>query len=315
MTARPLVLDTARLEQDSARTRTRWSMGTSTVLHIIAMLLLTAARPIQRGDDEPVEVTLLDTSGMPAAAAAAAPAAAPAAPTTAPPVMGAVDPSPSEQRFRRQLVRADLSPSPQSDLTVADRISQRLAAMRESNAEASAGAQLGAAPSLLASNARVANPGTGTSAIALHRQGGSGGSGLSLDRGSGGTSALGAVAPAPAAKVDAAEAPHEERAARRAAGADLMGPIADRRILRRVTPVYPEWAKRDGVEGSVSLYFVVRADGTVKENVLIQKTAGFGDFDENARAALREWRFEPLAAGEVGEQWGTITLNYRLRGQ
>jgi TonB family protein len=51
----------------------------------------------------------------------------------------------------------------------------------------------------------------------------------------------------------------------------------------------------------------------VKENVVIQKTAGFGDFDENARLAIRAWRFEPLRGGRTGEQWGTITFHYRLR--
>src|SRR5258706_12735558 len=92
-----------------------------------------------------------------------------------------------------------------------------------------------------------------------------------------------------------------------------MGPVADRTILSRPTPVYPEWAKSEGVEGSVTLYFVVRPDGTVKENVLVQKTAGFEDFDDSARTALRAWRFEALRGGGAGEQWGTITFHFRLR--
>ncbi len=86
-----------------------------------------------------------------------------------------------------------------------------------------------------------------------------------------------------------------------------------RDVLDRTLPVYPEWAKQDGVEGVVTLYFVVRADGTVRENVLVQRTAGFEDFDENARVALRAWRFEPLRGGRTGEQWGTITFQFRLR--
>ena len=52
------------------------------------------------------------------------------------------------------------------------------------------------------------------------------------------------------------------------AGATLMGPIADRPVLDHVTPVYPEWAKRDGVEGSVTVYFVVSPDGAVRENLV-----------------------------------------------
>jgi TonB family protein len=91
-----------------------------------------------------------------------------------------------------------------------------------------------------------------------------------------------------------------------------MGPVADRPVLFYRLPEYPDWAKQEAVEGSVTLYFVVRADGVVKENVVVQKTAGFGDFDENARTALRAWRFEALKGGRTGEQWGTITFHYRL---
>jgi TonB family protein len=101
-------------------------------------------------------------------------------------------------------------------------------------------------------------------------------------------------------------------ARRTIAGASLAGPIADRPVLHTVVPEYPEWAKREAVEGSVTLYFVVRSDGSVKENVVIQKTAGFGDFDESARTAIRAWKFKPLAAGHTGEQWGTITFHFRL---
>jgi TonB family protein len=93
-----------------------------------------------------------------------------------------------------------------------------------------------------------------------------------------------------------------------------MGPIADRPVLSYATPAYPEWAKHEAVEGSVTLYFIVRPDGTVRENVLVQKTAGFEDFDENARTALRAWRFQALRGGRTGDQWGTITFNFRLQG-
>ncbi len=61
------------------------------------------------------------------------------------------------------------------------------------------------------------------------------------------------------------------------------------------------------------MYFVVRPDGGVKENILVQRTAGFEDFDESARVALRVWRFKPLSVGQAGEQWGTITFHFRIR--
>jgi TonB family protein len=97
-------------------------------------------------------------------------------------------------------------------------------------------------------------------------------------------------------------------------GATLMGPISDRPILHSVTPVYPDWAKREGIEASVSLYFVVQPDGKVKPNVLVQKTGGFEDFDESARTALKAWQFKPLAGPQTMEQWGTVTFHFRLQG-
>jgi TonB family protein len=97
---------------------------------------------------------------------------------------------------------------------------------------------------------------------------------------------------------------------RNLAGAQLAGPVADRELLSHVTPEYPEWAKSEGVEASVTLHFLVLPDGRVKENVLVDRTSGFGDFDENAVIALRQWRFAP--ASGPGEQWGSITFNFRL---
>lgn len=312
MKPRSLSFDVARLDLESLKHRTRWSIGASTVLHVALFLLLTAAKPASHVQDDLIEVTMIEDAGAPAEPAAAAPAASPHA---GEPAAGAVDPQPAEHRFRRELARADVAPQPQVD-DLADRITSRLASMRENTAPVSAGATIGAAPSLVASPVATASAGVGASPISLHRGGGLGGT-LALERGGAGggaSSAMGVVAPSHGNALQEAEAVHEDRAVRRAASADLMGPISDRRIVHQVTPVYPEWAKRDGVEGSVTLYFIVRSDGTIKENVLIQKTAGFGDFDENARAALREWRFAALPAGETGEQWGTITLNYRLRG-
>jgi TonB family protein len=102
-------------------------------------------------------------------------------------------------------------------------------------------------------------------------------------------------------------------ASRELAGARMTGPVADRPIVSYESPDYPEWAKTEGVEGSVMIYFVVLADGRVKENVMVQRTSGFADFDQNAVSAILAWRFERLDAGKTGEQWGTILFHYRLR--
>jgi TonB family protein len=117
----------------------------------------------------------------------------------------------------------------------------------------------------------------------------------------------------PERTVTAAKADRSESEARRIIdGMTLAGPVADRTLVRYGKPLYPDRAKREGIEGDVDLYFIVLPDGRVKENVLVQKTSGFEDFDRNAVDALLAWRFEPLDGGRTGEQWGSITFEYRL---
>ncbi len=95
-------------------------------------------------------------------------------------------------------------------------------------------------------------------------------------------------------------------------GVSLAGPVADRDLLSYVSPEYPEWAKRDGVEVSVMLHFNVLPDGTVKEGIIVERSSGFNEFDDNAVHALLAWRFEPIGGGRTSDQWGKIVFNYRL---
>jgi TonB family protein len=223
----------------------------------------------------------------------------------------------SEIHFKRSATRAEMQPDPQSSWSFEDRLEARLAAMQQ-NASTGTGiapskapvSMFGSAPAVMGSGAGIGSP------IALNRGGSGAGTPLPLARGGGTGSAptLATVAESHGGGEAPAPARGSESTARRTvAGASITGPIADRPVLSYAVPVYPEWAKHDAVEGAVTLYFVVRADGGVKENILVQKTAGFEDFDENARVALRAWRFKALGPGQAGEQWGTITFRYRLR--
>ncbi len=94
----------------------------------------------------------------------------------------------------------------------------------------------------------------------------------------------------------------------------IEGPAADRPVVASVMPAYPDWARRQAVEAAVTLQFTVLPDGRVREDVRIEKTGGFRDFDDRAVAALRQWRFASLAGGDAAGQWGTITFRFRLRG-
>ena len=224
----------------------------------------------------------------------------------------------TNEHFRRESQSAEMQPTPQSDLALDDRLNARLAALQGATSSHVANPITTTLPNgLWGAPSTVSGQGAGSGPLTLKHGGGAGtGSALALTRlGGTGTGEASALVPARVAAAAAAEPAREGNATahRELSGASLIGPVADRPILHSALPQYPEWAKRDAVEGSVTLYFIVRTDGTVKENVLVQKTAGFEDFDDSARTALRAWRFEPLHEGRTGEQWGTITFHFRLR--
>ena len=316
MSARALRFDEVGLEFDEVRARTRWTMSLSLAAHLALLLALVLIKPVSQ--DRPVitEIAFIGPGDLDPSPAAPGPASAPRASA---PVSGARVTSDRDDHFRREAV-ASFAANPQSDRAAADRLNSRLAALQQTTVTPISGGTTGAPSALWASPAGVPGGLGGSGQSVTLSRGGGGGSGppLALGRGGGGngtSTTLARVAtPAPSGEPAAAAREGESTARRTLAGAMLAGPIADRAVLQSTTPVYPEWAKKDGVEGSVTVYFVVRADGSVKENVLVQKTAGFAEFDDNARAAILAWRFEPLRGGRTGEQWGTITFNYRLRG-
>ena len=68
---------------------------------------------------------------------------------------------------------------------------------------------------------------------------------------------------------------------------------AESRILKqRVSPTYPEIARRMNVIGSVQLQVIVRADGTVKE---VRVVGGHPLLAEAATRAVMQWQYQPTA--------------------
>jgi len=292
-----------------SRRRTRRTMIASFIAHAILITWVSLVRSDAPDATAYFEITLLEP-GDPGSAPPARPAAAPAR-------------ADADEHFMRSRASGEIGIERQSDLAIQDRIASRLATLRAGEQPDVAG--IGPATTLPAAWSTPAlvsgrGQGEGASPQALKRGGTGAGPALELTRGGSGPSAVtpaavaAASAPAPSTQSEAPARETGSSSRRNVAGASLAGPIADRPVVSFARPVYPEWAKRDAVEGTVTLHFVVRPDGTVKENVLVQRTAGFEDFDENARSALRAWRFEPLPGGRTGEQWGTITFRYRLEG-
>ncbi len=82
------------------------------------------------------------------------------------------------------------------------------------------------------------------------------------------------------------------------------------RATTRVEPVYPEEAKRQGVEGTVKLHVVVGRDGTVQS---AEPISGPTLLAKAASSAIREWHYgQTLLAGQPVETEQDIVVNFRL---
>lgn len=80
--------------------------------------------------------------------------------------------------------------------------------------------------------------------------------------------------------------------------------------VRMVSPVYPDAARKRGIEGWVELAFTVQTNGAVDE-VEIRNASPAEVFDDAAMRAVRQWRFEPVERnGEPIEQRAMVRLKF-----
>jgi TonB family protein len=122
-----------------------------------------------------------------------------------------------------------------------------------------------------------------------------------------------AIVEAAPSQVDAQDAVVEVKAEGNGVSMTISGQISGRRILASVSPHYSEKAKRNGWEGAVAVHFTVLADGRVKDNMYFEQTSAHRDLNRAAMAAIKEFRFAPLANNQTTvEQWGVITFIFRL---
>ncbi len=151
-----------------------------------------------------------------------------------------------------------------------------------------------------------------------------------LDYGGGGlpnTSSLSgrrpALAEAPTAdEIVEAQPPAEEpvaiaevasnAAAGKGVSMTVSGQIVGRKIVQGKAPEFTEEARKRGWEGVVAVHFTVMPDGRVKDNMYFEQTSAHRDLNRAAMAAIKQFRFEPLASDQRVEQWGVITIVFRL---
>jgi len=303
---------TYQLEMQTISTRTRQFVGGSVAVHLLLISLLFIQQKLAPEKMGITEITWIDPVEFAAVA--------PDPPSREAAQRDETTPIKEEpvEKFRRELQRAEVAPDPQRDAAVEDRLSDKLSSLRRTSSKKPPGLKPLASPTKVRRPVRAGTPSPTTQRTSsLSREDTPKNAPLQLKRVESSKARPAVAVPAKPESRPSSSVPAriDEATARRDFGdAQIAGPVADRPILSYEAPSYPDWAKRDGLEGSVTLYFIVLPDGHLKENIQIQKTAGFQDFDNNAVAALRKWRFKPLPAGQTSEQWGAITFHYRLGG-
>jgi TonB family protein len=90
----------------------------------------------------------------------------------------------------------------------------------------------------------------------------------------------------------------------------ITGQLSGRNIMRKTAPQYPRWAEEQGIQAQVAIDFTVRADGSVKENLMVSRTSGYPELDELAKEALLTFMFAPLSTSD--DQTGTAVFVYKL---
>ena len=80
--------------------------------------------------------------------------------------------------------------------------------------------------------------------------------------------------------------------------------------LTRVPPIYPDEARRNGIQGTVMGQCLVLRDGPVGDVRIVKSVPGL---DEAAVACLRQWRFKPaMAKGQPVTVWVGVPIQFSL---
>ena len=91
----------------------------------------------------------------------------------------------------------------------------------------------------------------------------------------------------------------------------ITGPLANREIIDKTVPSFPLWAKAQGVGASISLRFTVMENGTVKENIIVERTSGSSEWDQLVVQSLKKWKFAALDQSDIRhDQTGMITFQF-----
>jgi protein TonB len=83
-------------------------------------------------------------------------------------------------------------------------------------------------------------------------------------------------------------------------------------VVHKSDPAYPGELIKDGVQGTVILTAIIRANGSVADIVVVQSLDP--RLDQNAAQALSHWRFRPaLKDGQAIDLEAVITVPFRSK--
>ncbi len=105
-----------------------------------------------------------------------------------------------------------------------------------------------------------------------------------------------------------------ERAGAGRSSVELVGPLQSRGIVASYIPKSPEWMQEKGIEADTAVRFFVAPNGTVKDEMSIERTSGYPELDKLVMAVLKSWQFEALSKSVKQEdQWGVVTFRFKLK--
>jgi protein TonB len=92
-----------------------------------------------------------------------------------------------------------------------------------------------------------------------------------------------------------------------------VGETANMKVNKRVDPVYPAGARRDGEQGTGMFKVLVDEKGRPLD-VQVLKSTGFPRLDTAALEAIRKWVFSPaMANGQGVQSWTRVQVAFQLQ--
>lgn len=92
---------------------------------------------------------------------------------------------------------------------------------------------------------------------------------------------------------------------------DALAAVGQPVRLRRVDPIYPEEAKKAGIEGTVILGATIDGEGKVTDVKVLESVPGL---DQAATDALKQWRYAPVRVGGQPVIYAfTVSVRFALK--